>query len=58
MNRSRFQLLNRLLCDEHGGELIEYALIAGLIAVAAIGLIASYGGKVFARWNSVNSSFQ
>jgi Flp pilus assembly pilin Flp len=42
--------------DEQGGEVLEYALIAGLIVVAAIAVITSVGGKVLARWQSLNSS--
>jgi Flp pilus assembly pilin Flp len=45
-----------LIKDEQGGEVLEYALIAGLIVVAAIAVIGSVGGKVLARWNSLNSS--
>ncbi len=44
------------LRDESGGEVLEYALIAGLIVVAAIATIGSVGGKVLASWNSLNSS--
>ena len=46
----------KLVCDEQGGEVLEYALIAGLIIVAAIAVITSVGGKVLARWQSLNSS--
>ena len=46
----------RLARDEHGGEVLEYALIAGLIIVAAIAVITSVGNKVLARWQSLNSS--
>jgi len=52
-------MLNRfkqLIADERGGEVLEYALIAGLIVVAAIAVISSVGGKVVARWTSLNSS--
>jgi Flp pilus assembly pilin Flp len=49
-------LLSKLLRDERGGEVLEYALIAGLIVVAAIAVIGSVGTKVLARWNSLNSS--
>ena len=42
--------------DEQGGEVLEYALIAGLIVVAAIAVIGSVGTKVLARWGSLNSS--
>ena len=45
-----------LVRDEQGGEVLEYALVAGLIVIAAIATIASVGGKVLARWNSLNSS--
>ncbi|HEY7090800.1 MAG TPA: Flp family type IVb pilin [Tepidisphaeraceae bacterium] len=50
------QLLRRLIADEQGGEVLEYALIAGLIVVAAIAVIGAVGTKVLARWESVNSS--
>ena len=46
------KLLGRLVRDETGGEVLEYALIAGLIVVAAIALIGTVGQKVVARWQS------
>ena len=46
----------RLLTDETGGEVLEYALIAGLIVVASIAMITKVGTKVLARWGSLNSS--
>ena len=49
-------LIAKVLKDEQGGEVLEYALIAGLIVVAAIAVITSVGGKVVARWSSLNSS--
>ena len=51
-----WKLFGRLVRDERGGEVIEYALIAGLIIVAAIAVIGTVGTKVLARWTSVNSS--
>ena len=50
------KILLALLADERGGEVLEYALVAGLIVVAAIAVIGSVGTKVLARWNSLNSS--
>jgi Flp pilus assembly pilin Flp len=47
---------NGILKDETGGEVLEYALIAGLISVAAVAVIGSFGTKVLARWGSINSS--
>jgi pilus assembly protein Flp/PilA len=49
-------ILSKLLQDDRGGEVLEYALVAGLIVIAAIAVIGSVGTKVLARWNSVNSS--
>jgi len=46
----------RLLVDENGGEVLEYALILGLIVVASIAAVGAVGAKVLDRWNSVNSS--
>ena len=46
----------RLVSDESGGEVLEYALIAGLIIVGAIAVISSVGTKVLARWTSLNAS--
>jgi pilus assembly protein Flp/PilA len=48
--------LRRMLNDETGGEVLEYALIAGLIVVAAISLVTKVGSRVVARWGSLNSS--
>ena len=50
------KLAAKLIRDEQGGEVLEYALIAGLIVVAAIAIIGSVGTKVLARWTSLNTS--
>jgi pilus assembly protein Flp/PilA len=49
-------LLKKLIKDEQGGEVLEYALIAGLIIVACIAIIGSVGTKVLGRWTSLNGS--
>ena len=49
-------LMSQLVRNEDGGEVLEYALIVGLIVVAAIAAITSVGGKVLARWTSLNAS--
>lgn len=51
-----FTFFSKSLRDEHGGEVLEYALIAGLIVIAAISAITSVGTKVLARWTSLNHS--
>jgi pilus assembly protein Flp/PilA len=49
-------LVRRLAREEQGGEVLEYALIAGLIVVAAIAAISVVGTKVLANWNSLSGS--
>jgi Flp pilus assembly pilin Flp len=48
--------ISQVVADESGGEVLEYALVAGLIVVAAIGVIGKVGTKVLAKWGSLNSS--
>jgi len=48
--------LRRVCRDESGSEVLEYAVVAGLIVMAAIAVIGKVGTKVLARWNSLNSS--
>ncbi len=48
-------LLSKLIRDEQGGEVLEYALIAGLIVVAAIAVIGTVGTKVLGKWNGLDS---
>jgi len=50
------QFFGRLVRDERGGEVLEYALIVGLIVVAAIVAVTSVGTKVLAKWTSLDSS--
>jgi pilus assembly protein Flp/PilA len=49
------KLLSHLVSDETGGEVLEYALVLGLISIVAIAVIGAVGGKVLARWTSVNA---
>ncbi len=51
-------LLKKLVRDEQGGEVLEYALIAGLIVVAAIAVITTVGEKVVAKWNAEDDGFE
>jgi Flp pilus assembly pilin Flp len=48
--------IQQFLRNEQGGEVIEYALVAGLVIVTAIAMVGVFGTKVLARWSSVNSS--
>ena len=54
--RALIRCVKNFLSDESGGEVLEYALIVGLIVDAAIGAITSIGSKVHAKWTSLNTS--
>lgn len=43
-------ILRKLLRDARGGEMIEYAIIAGLIIVVSIAVAGTIGIKVFGEW--------
>ena len=55
-HRAVIRLGARVLRDDGGGEIIEYALVVGLVVIGAISAITCVGTKVLARWNSINSS--
>ena len=50
------RLLTSLLCDESGQDLIEYALIAALIAVAAITALKGLDNKISNEFNAIGNS--
>jgi pilus assembly protein Flp/PilA len=56
MNKHALSAIRKFIQDERGGEVLEYALITGLIIVAAISAIHAVGTKVFAKWSSLNAS--
>ena len=49
------QLFAKFLCDESGQDLIEYALIAALIALSAVGAMSTVGSSISNVFNSVGS---
>ena len=42
--------------DEQGQDLIEYALLAGLISIVCVLAITNAGSKVSALWDKVSAS--
>jgi pilus assembly protein Flp/PilA len=52
----RCQLLSSLLKDESGQDLIEYAWIAALIAVAAITALRGLDNRISSEFNTIGSS--
>jgi pilus assembly protein Flp/PilA len=54
--RAMLRLTHMALVDDRGGEVLEYAVVAGLIVTASVGLIGCVGTKIVAKWSSLNSS--
>ncbi len=48
----------KLIKNEKGATAIEYALIAALIAIAAIGAMTNIGTKLSSTFNTVSSSLK
>jgi pilus assembly protein Flp/PilA len=49
------KLFVQFMREESGQDLIEYALIAALIALAAVGAMQTVGSKIANTFNSVGS---
>ena len=49
-------LLNRFVRDEQGQDLIEYALLAGLISIASIVAITALGTAIQGHYTTVSAS--
>lgn len=53
--RAALKMTQKALRDEEGGEVLEYAIVTGLIVTGCIAVIGCVGTKVLAKWNSLNS---
>jgi Flp pilus assembly pilin Flp len=51
-------LLNRLIREEEGQDVIEYVLIAAAISVIAIPIVPSIGTAVQTAWTTVQTKTQ
>ena len=52
------RLLLTLVNDTDGQDLIEYALLAGLISLAAVTAVLNVGGGVNTVWGGVDTRMQ
>jgi len=50
-------LLKRLWNEEDGVTIIEYSLIAALIAVASVAIIGTLGGKIKSTFTNISGQF-
>jgi pilus assembly protein Flp/PilA len=54
---ARFRMFSqRFMQDESGQDLIEYALVAGLIGVVAVGAMTLVGGSLTGGFNTLSSA--
>lgn len=50
--------LRKLIADDRGATAVEYALIASLIVIAAMGGISALGGGANGMWSNLASTVQ
>ena len=50
------QLINNLVADESGQDLIEYALVAALVGLGAVASMRSLGTAINNAFNSIGST--
>lgn len=51
------RLLLRLVQEEDGGEVLEYALVTVLVVVVSVTAITSVGTKLTAVWDRIDDAF-
>ena len=51
-----YLMVKNWFAAEEGQDLIEYALIAGLVALAAVAAITTAGGSVNGIWTGVSNA--
>jgi pilus assembly protein Flp/PilA len=49
------QLVNNLISDESGQDLIEYALVASLVALGAVASMGNIAKSINSAFNSISS---
>ena len=47
--------ITRFIRDDQGADLIEYALLVGLITLAAVGSLSDLGGSVKDLWVKIST---
>ena len=50
------QLLNNLVAEESGQDLIEYALVACLVGLAAVATMRTLGTTITSAFTSINTT--
>jgi pilus assembly protein Flp/PilA len=50
--------ITRFIHDDQGADLIEYALLVGLITLAAVGSLGTLGGNVAKLWEKISTDLK
>ena len=50
------QLLNRIWLEQEAQDMVEYSLLLGFIALAAIALISTAGGSLSTIWTNISTN--
>ncbi len=50
------ELLKRFVSEETGAETVEYALVLGLVALAAAAAVTLAGGKISSWWVNLSTA--
>jgi len=48
-------LIMKLIADEHGQDLMEYALLAGFVSLVVVATVANLGGAVNGIYTGLNT---
>lgn len=49
-------MVKRLMVEEEGQGMTEYALVLGVIAVGCIALITAFGGQIKSAWTNIENN--
>jgi Flp pilus assembly pilin Flp len=50
------RLFSRAMRDERGGEVVEYALVLGLLGIGAFAFVQEFGVKIRAIWQRLDDA--
>ena len=50
------RLIRCVVRDEHGQDMVEYALIMALVSVIAVGAVTLAGTSILGLWDTISSS--
>lgn len=53
-----YRMIGRFLRDERGAEVLEYALVGGMVTVGALAAISEVGAKVVKYWKALDKALE